>query len=183
MKGFGSDDIKLGFFSKLDRIMGPSISTSWCKRNLSTYKMNAARALLRQLELGVEIDIAIWAGVNAKPASGAFLGINDHQPIGPGVYGRHRTFFYTRSIDTMPARDKHMGDLNMRHVSSLSFIHFTPKMSPFRLGLGIRGPIIAAVLVLASNLALATSTALINIYYKSLHLCCPPSTQALSNKP
>jgi hypothetical protein len=183
MKGFNPAEVKLGFFFKLYRFMRAGIGTSRCKTNLSVYKMGTACALLSHLKLSIEINSPIGAGINAKLAAGAFFGVNDNQPIGSGVYSSHRATYYTRSIVTMLARYKHMGYLNMRYLSPLGFVHFTPKMPPFRLRLGIGGPIVAAVLVLTCNLALVTPTALFNIYNKSLHFYLPPSTHVLNNRP
>ena len=183
MKGFSPLEIKLGFFSKSYRFMRAGIGTSRCETDLSVYKMGTAGALLGYLKLIIEINSPIGTGINAKLAAGAFLGVNDNQPIRSGEYGSHRAGLYTRSIVTMLSRYKHMGYLNMRYLSPLGFIHFTPKMSPFRLRLGIGGPIVAAVLVLTGNLALVTPTARTNIYHKSLHFCLPPSTQVSNNRP
>jgi len=121
--------------------------------------MGAHGALLGYIEVGIEVDYSVGAGIEAIPGSGALLRIDDDDAVVPLVDCLTLAHRDARGIvavlaDIMHIPDSDLGDSALDDIGDLH-----PELAGIRLGLGDRSPVIAHVLILAGNLAVVAAVA------------------------
>ena len=147
--------------------------------------MGAARALLGDLEGIVHVDRVIGTRGGAVGAPRAGFRVDDHQAIVPLV---NRAFdlagVKADRFVAVVAEHRDIVDFDLGDGAPYVLTEFQPELPGLRLGLGIGGPIVAAVLVLAGNLAAVAPVADGRVENEDLHLASPSlSTQASNFSP
>jgi hypothetical protein len=139
--------------------------------------MGAACAFLSQIKIVIEVDGLVRTGIYTALTAGAFDGIYDNQSVFSLVDGiLNFAGCHTGSIIAMIAHQSGVGDFNSGYLTPDFFIQLQPELSGFRLGLGIRSPIINYMLVFAGNLAVITTIAdriIMNKYFQFTYLLLP----------
>ena len=98
-------------------------------------------------------------GRRAELATGAFLRVDDDQPVVALVNRTHGAVGDTRGVVTMMAHLRQVGDLDLGHLATNQLGETDPELPGIRLRLGIGGPIVADMLVFAGNLAAVAAVA------------------------
>jgi hypothetical protein len=126
--------------------------------------MSAKGALLRYVRFVIEIDSPVRARLDAKTVSPALLGVDDYYPVVPLVDGVFPAGLEAGGIVAMLADIVQVAHPYLRRRSPDHIGHLVPEVAGIRLRFGIGRPVNADVLILAGNLAVVTTVALINIY-------------------
>ena len=128
-------------------------------------EVRAERALLRDLEVLVEVDDAlVGTALHAVVAAFADLGIDHHRPIRALVDGLLGTGGHARRVVAVLADGVLVGHLDLGYLSAHPVDDPVPELSGERLRFGDGRPVVAAVLVLAGDLAVVAAVALRDVY-------------------
>jgi hypothetical protein len=139
--------------------------------------MGAAGAFLGQVQIVIEVNGFVRAGVDAALAAGALNRINDYQPIFSLIdrtinfAGRH-----AGGIRTMIAEEWIIGYLDSGYLPSNGLGQLQPELAGIRLRFSIRGPVIGDMLILAGDLAVVAAIAdrtIMNKYFHFISLLQP----------
>jgi hypothetical protein len=113
------------------------------------------------MEVLVIIDNFVGTIMYTIPAAGAFLGVNDNQPIITAVdssFNGARS--HTWGISAMHAHYRLIDHPDLRDSPSFLVVYLHPELACVRLRFGIRCPIIPTMFILTSYLAIITADAL-----------------------
>jgi hypothetical protein len=136
--------------------------------------MGATGAFLSDVQVLVEVDDTIRAGINAISMPGAFLRVDDYYPVFPFVYCVALTGWDAWCFIAVHAQMRPVGhpDFGNGAPDFLKKLH--PKLAGIRLRLGIGSPVVAHMLVLAYYLAAVTTVTYRQVYNKYFHLLRTP---------
>ena len=150
-------------------------------------QMRTAGAFLRQLKLLVPEDRAVGAGLRDLLLAGGLLRVDDHEAVLPAV---DRAVFRRGHAGGVPTVIAQPGDVVDAHLGdgALDVIrHPAPELPRQGLGLGVGGPVVLRVLVLAGQLAVIAAGALGHVDHERfrhyLAASSPPTIQPAKHTP
>jgi hypothetical protein len=133
--------------------------------------MGTTGAFLSQIEVFIEIDSSVRAGIYAALTAGAFDRIDNNQTIFAAVDSAiNFAGIHTGSITAVSAHNGIVSHLNSRNLTANKLIEFQPELADLRLRFGVRSPIIGYMFIFTSNLAVVTTIAICTIMYKYFQL-------------
>jgi hypothetical protein len=136
--------------------------------------MGATGAFLSDVQVLVEVDYTVRAGINAIPLSGAFLRVDDYYPIVPLVYCVAPTGWDAWCFIAVHAQVRPVGHLDFGNGAPDFLKKLHPKLACVRLRLSIGSPVIAHMLVFACYLAAVATVTYRKVYNKYFHLLRTP---------
>jgi hypothetical protein len=90
--------------------------------------MRIEEPVLRQIELFVPVDGAVWTGIGYLTLAFRLDRVDDHDPVGPFADRAIFRSLYTRRIVAMLAHDRQINDVHQRAVATLASANFYPSM-------------------------------------------------------
>jgi len=141
--------------------------------------MRTPGAFLGDLQILVEgNDSAVRAGINTILGSRAFCRVDNHESVIPLVDRSVRAGRDAGCIITMHTHCGDIGSFEFWNGTANVLVQFVPELSSLWLRFGIRHPVIAAVFVLAGDLAAVTSIAFCCVKNDYFHFMPPfPSSR------
>jgi hypothetical protein len=127
--------------------------------------MGAAGAFLGDIKTVIPIDRSVRTGIHAILAAGTLHRVDYYQSVISPVDSLHRAGWQAGCITAMIAQVSNISYFNLGDRPSDMLAQFQPELSGFRLGFGIRSPIVNNMLVFAGDLAIIASVT--SCYIKS----------------
>jgi len=122
--------------------------------------MSAAGTFLGYVQVFIEVNDMVGAGINTALAAGALYRVDDDQSVISLIDSAfYRAGWDTRSIVAMHTEDGEIMHLDLGYSTSDELVLLQPEMSCVWLGFGIRCPVISHMLVLAGNLTAVAAIA------------------------
>jgi hypothetical protein len=119
----------------------------------------ATGAFLRDVQLFVQENKVMRAGIDAQLAAGAFYRVDDHQTIGALINCLRLAVGDAWSVVAVMAHLWDIADADMRYVTVYRFLHAEPELTGIWLGFGIGGPVVADMFVFTGNLTAVAAVA------------------------
>ena len=126
-------------------------------------EVSAEGALLGDVKVGIEVDNAVGAGIDALSGAGAFFRVDDDDAVVALVDGAGLAGQDAGGVIAVLADIVHVSDSDLGHGALDDIGDLHPEVAGIGLGFGDRGPVVADVLVLAGDLAVVAAVALVDI--------------------
>jgi hypothetical protein len=146
--------LKIRFFTKAQGIGGALIHTAGdLPLRIVVQQMGASCALLSNVQIFIEKDGVMGAGIGAELAAHALLRVDNDQPIIALIDCLGFTIGDAGCIVAMVAHFGNIGHLDFGHLSANQLGQTQPELPGIGLRFGIGCPVVGHMFILASNLA------------------------------